>query len=155
MEEIAIAVKKRAAQLAPAMAREARMLRKRWPKLDFHEAEEGPYHFFIFSLPSDEMPLLKHVFSSLSAVMTDHIITKCQEDIVARLIEEQFYFLEPDIKIQLYAEFPQSAGETDGKCRRLVFFSLLHHFFSEGDLNLEGFINFRLREYWEELSQTL
>ncbi len=107
MEEILIAVQRKAELLTPALKKEAQVLQKKWSGLQYREEEEGAYHLYIFSLPGDEIQVLKSVFSSLSAVLTNHIINQREEDIIARLIEEQFYFLEPEMKERLYDSFPK------------------------------------------------
>jgi len=155
LEEIAIVVQRKAALLAPVLRGEAGTLQKKWPGVRFSEEDEGAYHLFIFTLPQADFPVLKGIFTSLSIVLTDHILSHRQEDIVIRLVEEQFYFLTREIKDQLYDTFSEKEEEMELKCRRLIYLSLLQHLLSEGDLNLEGFIDFRLREYWEELSMAL
>ncbi len=155
MEEIKIIVQRKAALLAPVLKKEADALQKKWPDVRFSEEDEGAYHLFILSLPQAEFPVLKGIFTTLSIALTDHILSHRQDDIIVRLVEEQFYFLTREIKNQLYDTFAEKEEEIELKCRRLIYLSLLQHLLSEGDLNLEGFIDFRLREYWEELSMAL
>lgn len=152
MEEITIAAQRKVELLAQPLRRLVLRLQEKWPKLRMQEETEGTHHLFILRMSPSDTYIMKRLYTSLSALLTEHILVQRQGDMIIRLVEEQFFFLDREVKNQLYATFPENEAELEEKCRQIIYLSLLQHFLEEKRINLEGFIDFRLREYWEELS---
>ena len=153
MQTLTISAQKHVAALAEGLAAGTAVLLKKGQLSRFTREEEGDTVFFSFTAAPDATAE-RALCLALAHAMSEHILEYREADVVSQLFRGQFAFLDEDVIRAVRRRLPAAfAGEEEARNRRkLVFLSCLQHFLEEGDVNVEGFLQFRLRRYWEYLS---
>jgi len=114
-----------------------------------------------------ECPVALKVQMAVAESVADIIVNKCESSMIENVIESNFYFFtanERD-KISVKAQEIISCQDNDGNgqasCiavvnrQKKISQLLSDYLFEQKYLNIEGFINFRLPDYWKSLEEAV
>lgn len=153
-DHLTIATREYINPLTTSLRRDARALQKRDIPVTLRETSNDGTAFFTFHL-ADAGEEQRRVFGLLvSRTMANYILREREPTIVQRLLKGQFAFLDETSLLTLSKTLPALLKQEKPRRqrRKIILLSFLQHFLEEGDVNIDGFIDFRLRPYWEYLS---
>jgi putative sporulation protein YtxC len=128
---------------------------------------KGNYYFLDCSLeeakkPEQEM-ILRHYVAN---VISDAIINQWESSILKKITKTNYYYLSPEekenvlIKAKKILEAVSNNGEDNYLLYRLnrkskILHKVLDYLSQNNSINIDGFINFRLQDYLEDLSHVI
>jgi len=122
------------------------------PKLGFNETSLGGYTFWKVAWPgekTDETQLIQ----TLAAILADWVIKYRENELLRRIITQNYYYLEPEERLTILTKAKNAA---EGLERRDWLAERFYDYLnSRNVLNLEGFLTFRLGEYLDELEKVV
>jgi len=170
-EVISIGAQTHVDALMAKLVSEFRLLQAEGIKIDLEETKTGNYTFVGCNIadygqcdytPEDTQSIFKHYVANIVA---DAIINYYERDLIKEIIQENYYYFNEDERntINNYAaKYANSEGDDYGEYmvyrisrKSKILQRVLEYLNHNNELVIEGFIKFRLKEYLQELQESV
>lgn len=112
---------------------------------------KGNYTFYTINLPYDET-------EHFASMLAEFILNYCEEILISQIVKQQYYYFSPEEREKIHSKAMEILNPSSGthesyrdRRKRRVQEKIVNYLAFNKELILEGFINFRLKDYCYEL----